>query len=1435
MPHHPVIKRGTPVDHRPHHLGRLKINASSRNFRSPRPHCSAILLRTGRSKWENRFPNPLASKGDVPSGATGQVGLMPRLSPAPVRSNPSRPGTLSVSTDGVPSTTAVQGVETLRPPSKPVCSDLGLTPNLSVINDDVPFPADVSQRDKQSRVPRGPACPDASRPAPTPANQVMGRIALSGSRLDRPRLFVVDTGADFSILPARVWREVAPEVKLGPPPPVPLSSYHEPFQMEGTWPAQLELGGKFFPITWVVVADAGAALIGRDFIFEHQVRNDFERDCLESKTDGVIHFIPFYRAQVLRAGADTCVKSGESTWVTCPLPQPIGGDVLVEPGPFTQGLLRVSPGIACPLENGTLDVLLSNIDRVDVTVTEGALLGVATQSIGQGRELEYPASFPSGIYRVDSYEEYTESMSKENVENANVNPDLTRKQRKQVINLLRHNRDVFALNPLAPKPYKGPSLKIDTGDAVPIKEALRRASPAKQKEAWRQIQQMLGNDIVEPADSPWGAPIVLATKSDGSYRFCVDYRGLNRVTRKSSYPLPPVDLILDALGSPDAKLFSACDAASGFWHIQIDPPDREKTAFITMYGAYQFRVMPFGLTNAPAVFCRAMDGALCNLLWKCCLVFVDDIIIWSKDFDSHLAALQNVFDALHTAGFSLKCSKSSFAYETIGYLGHVISHGQLRMDPEKLRAIIDYPPPRDVKQLQTFMGMVAWYQRFIQGLYLVAQPLTRKLSKNDTTPWTVHDPETDQGQAFVELKKYLTVYPVLRLPDWDKQFYLITDASGIGCGAVLAQEFEGFELPISYFSKAWSVSERSAHSYVKETKAVVKALKHYRYYFWGSPVVVVTDCRALAHWNTTKEISAVVERYLTFIQSFMPTFIHRAGTLIPTADALSRAHLSGHFDFLMDGRDRAPDPGDARILVATASGLDAEPVRVAQRGHRLTRQAMDYLTDGKFPDKASPTEVEEVSAFSEGLELLNGLLCKRDSSLGNTAPWRPYIPPGNLRAKIVKFFHEHYTAGHRGIPETVAAVESRFYWPSVKSEVETHIRQCASCKASKPARTTKVPLEPLPFTGPWLDIHLDFMEVPRSSKNPYLHLLVIIDRYTRMVELVPTKVANSLVSAQILESEVLNRYGCPITVTTDGGSHFQGEFEELLKANHIKHYVGLPNVHRANGIAERVIRTIREYLRHYASDHNWETFASRCRFAINRTVHRSHGMSPFLVSMGRDPRLPLDNELQLPLPEYDSPILQEASRNLASYQLALRTRYNGKAAPTKLVVGDHVMVRNLTCESKLDVKTYGPYEVMDVGPHLRSNALLKNPFVGPDSRFAFHLEDVFTCSKNLARVLTPYQDCPGEPSSLTKSQGERFAMVRHLLGKEQFSYLDLVGSRISVYWSQAGARGDWPGTIVDFEPRISRFWVKYDSPDRDGVSHYSEDLLGAKPPKWHFL
>ena len=215
--------------------------------------------------------------------------------------------------------------------------------------------------------------------------------------------------------------------------------------------------------------------------------------------------------------------------------------------------------------------------------------------------------------------------------------------------------------------------------------------------------------------------------------------------------------------------------------------------------------MPFGLHGAPAAFCRAMDETLRDLLWRICLVFVDDIIVWGTDFDNHLDNLEVVFNALDSDNFTLKLSKCRFFMREIKYIGHIISEGTLRMDPDKVEAILKWPPPTKLKELQSFLGAVNWYRGFIESYYDSANILQKKLSDKDKSPWTMDDPETPQGKAFIALKACFAKYPILRLPDWDKPFYVITDASDIGSGAMLAQEHDGFELPVSYYSRPWKL------------------------------------------------------------------------------------------------------------------------------------------------------------------------------------------------------------------------------------------------------------------------------------------------------------------------------------------------------------------------------------------------------------------------------------------------------------------------------------------------------------------------------------------------------------------------------------------------------------------------------------------------------
>jgi hypothetical protein len=674
-------------------------------------------------------------------------------------------------------------------------------------------------------------------------------------------------------------------------------------------------------------------------------------------------------------------------------------------------------------------------------------------------------------------------------------------------------------------------------------------------------------------------------------------------------------------------------------------------------------------------------------------------------------------------------------------------------------------------------------------------------------------------------------YPILRLPNWKKEFYIITDASDEGSGAVLAQEHGGYELPVAYYSKAWNPAEKSVHSYVKETRAVVRAIKYFQHYFWGRKFFLVTDCRALAHWNTVKEISAVVERYLSFIQTFDIEFVHRPGHLIPVADALSRTPKKGRINLPLS-KEEPPHVSELpAIRNVLHLKLDASKVLEAQQESKLAKQIKMYLEIKEFPEEADKAEKVRIEEAAKGLELYHDIIVKREEVQGKNQI-RIFVPSGKLRERVLYAMHDDPLAGHLGPKRTITRVKERFYWPTMDRDIKEYVQGCQSCKAAKPMVTKKVPLQPLPISGPWLDVHADYMVVKAVEKTH--NILVMVDRYTRYVELDEANNITAAESARIFKDCVLYRHGFPMTVTTDGGSHFKAEFEELLKEYYIRHVVGLPDRHRSNGLAERAIRTIREYMRHYATKSDWTSWIPACRFAVNTATTSSHGTSPFRLVEGREPRIPIDNELAIPTETAKTKQMELAEETMGLYQKAMKERYDEKVSDRNLQLGDLVSIRNHSPDGKLDVRTYGPYRI-EAFVENSPNVTLENPWVGKDSQFQMHQEDVIEYKGDAkVRHLTPMQEFV-EPSKGAKNQLERLKMIKKHLGKEQLSYLDLIGKRVKVNWTQTTARGWWDGTVVDYEPRVGRHWIKYDIESQDGVYHFEEDLMGLRPPKWKFL
>jgi hypothetical protein len=312
------------------------------------------------------------------------------------------------------------------------------------------------------------------------------------------------------------------------------------------------------------------------------------------------------------------------------------------------------------------------------------------------------------------------------------NDSLTSVQKKKLLDLLQKNKDLFGTTKNPGQANVTPHAIVTDGS--PIKQRAYRVSQMERDYLIKEIKELLQNHLIRPSSSAWAAPIVLVRKKDGTIRFCVDYRKLNKVTQRDVYPLPRIDDILDRLGN--AKFFSSMDLASGYWQIGIQEEDKHKTAFASPIGLFEWNVMPFGLTNAPATFQRAMDMVLGGLKWEVCLVYLDDIMVFSSTFDKHLEDLQTVFDRLRDVNFKLKATKCHFVKEEILYLGYVVSKDGIKPDPKKIAAMTDYPQPKKLKDIRSFLGLCNYYRRFVPNFSEIAEPLFDLTRKHTRYVWT---------------------------------------------------------------------------------------------------------------------------------------------------------------------------------------------------------------------------------------------------------------------------------------------------------------------------------------------------------------------------------------------------------------------------------------------------------------------------------------------------------------------------------------------------------------------------------------------------------------------------------------------------------------------------------------------------------------------------
>ncbi|MFS7937847.1 putative nucleotidyltransferase, Ribonuclease H [Helianthus anomalus] len=454
----------------------------------------------------------------------------------------------------------------------------------------------------------------------------------------------------------------------------------------------------------------------------------------------------------------------------------------------------------------------------------------------------------------------------------------TKEKRLEDIPVVRDFPQVFPEDLPGLPPHRQVEFQIElVPGAAPIARAPYRLAPSELKELSKQLQELLEKGFIRPSSSPWGAPVLFVKKKDGTFRMCIDYRELNKVTVKNRYPLPRIDDLFDQLQG--SSYYSKIDLRSGYHQLRVRDEDVSKTAFRTRYGHYEFLVMPFGLTNAPTVFMDLMNRVCKPYLDKFVIVFIDDILIYSKSQEEHEQHLRLILDLLRKEQLYAKLSKCDFWLREVHFLGHVVNRDGIHVDPSKVDSIRNWPAPRTPTEIRQFLGLAGYYRRFIKDFSKIAQPLTLLTQKGVVYRWG-----NTQETAFQYLKDRLCSAPILSLPEGTDDFVVYCDASIQWLGCVLMQ----WDKVIAYASRQLKVHERNYTTHDLELGAVVFALKLWRHYLYGTKCTIYTDHRTLEHILKQKDLNMRQRRWVELLNDYECAIKYHPGKANVVADALSQ-------------------------------------------------------------------------------------------------------------------------------------------------------------------------------------------------------------------------------------------------------------------------------------------------------------------------------------------------------------------------------------------------------------------------------------------------------------------------------------------------------------------------------------------------------------------
>lgn len=794
---------------------------------------------------------------------------------------------------------------------------------------------------------------------------------------------------------------------------------------------------------------------------------------------------------------------------------------------------------------------------------------------------------------------------------------------------------------------------IRTRDDEPVYTRSYRFPEIHKNEVKEQINKMLEQGIIRNSISPWSSPIwIVPKKADASgvqkWRIVIDYRKLNNKTIQERFPIPNIDELLDKLGK--AQYFTTLDLASGFHQITMHKDSIEKTAFSTNHGHFEFLRMPFGLKNAPTTFQRMINEVLKECINQICLVYMDDVIIFSTTLDDHIINLRKVFKAFEKHNLKIQLDKSEFLKKETEFLGHIVNEEGIQPNPKKIDAILKFPIPKTHKQIKSFLGMLGFYRKFINNLSKIIKPMTLCLKKGKKVEHT-----GEFISAFETCKAILCNDPILIRPDFSKLFTVTTDASKFAIGAILSQDGK----PVCYASRTLNPSETNYSVTEKELLAIVWAVKYFRPYLFGRHFKIKTDHRPLKWLDNLKEPNSKLIRWKLLLSEYDYEIDYIQGKENKVADALSRNPKLSENN---ETQSLLNETGDSDEVIKEFIETNVTTVHSAQEmpvlGLPYAEKPLNYYKNQmiiKISESSPvPLSIRE-KVFNNQRIFINLRRSHMEedleqfiANLQNNITYHLYFPDkeherifiNQLQEKLIKInskllicstkindvtldndkedkmnYHHVYKTGHRGITTTIDSLRRNYYWPNLDKDVTNYINNCNICQKAKYERSpNKFEFEKIPIgTKPFERIHMDTLSI---SKEKYL---TIIDSFSKFAQAYPIPGVNAV---NVLDGLLIfiSHYGIPQVISCDNGIEFNNSsFLDFCKLHKIEIHFTTPKNPNSNSYVERFHSTLLEQIRIKIQQQAKEPLNTLVKYALlhyNNSIHSATDFTPFEIISG---------------------------------------------------------------------------------------------------------------------------------------------------------------------------------------------------------------------------